>query len=58
MLFIPLRKVEIKMRGPPNIIRKFNNFEISFRKGGKKEGDYLIDVNKTQVTDQNIFETL
>ena len=46
------------MEGYPNNNRKFNCFEISFGKGGKKMGDYVIYVNNKQVTDQDIFKYL
>jgi len=43
------------MEDYPNINRKFNGFEISFRKGGKEKGDYLIYVNKKQIKDKATF---
>jgi len=44
--------------GYPNISRRFNHFRISFGKGGKERGDYIIYVNGRQVTDQDIFKIL
>lgn len=44
------------MEGYP--IRRFDSFEISFREGAKKKGDYVIYVNTKQVTDQDIFKHL
>jgi len=58
MIFIPLRRWAPKMESYPSTNRKFNCFEISFGKGQKKRGDYVIYVNNKQVTDQDIFNYL
>lgn len=55
LIFILLRKKVTEMENYPNINRKFNGFEISFGKGGKEKGDYLIYVNKKQIKDKATF---
>lgn len=58
LIFIPLRAEVTEMEDYPNINRKFNSFEINFKKGRKGKGDYIIYVNGKQVTDKDTFKFL
>ena len=57
MFFIPFR-IDVTEMGWTNINRRFNHFKISFGKGGKRKGDYVIYVNNKKVTDKDIFKIL